>query len=158
MIVARAATYPLMRGGALVACVLLAACGAPASNGNGSAPQAGRAPGASAPLAERWEYRVVTIGVAERIADACYGQGISMAPSPWTGAVNRATEELAASGADRAALNAVYTAHDFNNSSAQAEAYLAARGAVPGQPETLCPVGEAEIAQGSDVGQLLQKL
>lgn len=39
---------------------------------------------------------------------------------------------------------------------AEADAYLAAAGAVPGQPETYCAVGEAEIAKGSLVGQLLR--
>lgn len=39
---------------------------------------------------------------------------------------------------------------------AEADAYLAAAGAVPGKPETFCAVGEAEIAKNSLVGQLLR--
>lgn len=39
---------------------------------------------------------------------------------------------------------------------AEADAYLAAAGAVPGQPETYCAVGEAEIAKGSLIGELLR--
>lgn len=39
---------------------------------------------------------------------------------------------------------------------AEADAYLAAAGAVAGQPETYCAVGEAEIAQNSLIGQLLR--
>lgn len=133
---------------------LLAACQGP----SGAALPSANAPAGSASLAERWEHRVVTISVAERIADQCYAEGISLAPSPWSGAVTRATEELVAEGADRAALDAVYANHDFNTSAASAAAYLAARGALPDVPESLCAVGEAEIAQGSEVGRVLQKL
>ncbi|MCR8546260.1 DUF5333 domain-containing protein [Salipiger sp. P9] len=132
---------------------LLAAC----QSTTGAVP-ASNAPARGATLAERWEQRVVTLSVAERIADQCYAQGISLAPAPWNGAVTRATEELAAAGADRAALSAIYANHDFNSSAAQAEAYLMARGAMPDVPESLCAVGEAEMAQGSDVGRALQKL
>lgn len=39
---------------------------------------------------------------------------------------------------------------------AEADAYLEAAGAVPGQPETYCAVGEAEIAKGSLIGELLR--
>lgn len=39
---------------------------------------------------------------------------------------------------------------------AEAAAYLTAAGAVDGQPETYCAVGEAEIANGSMIGELLR--
>ena len=39
---------------------------------------------------------------------------------------------------------------------AEAAAYLAAAGAVEGQPETYCAVGEAEIAKDSMIGELLR--
>ncbi|THD82833.1 hypothetical protein E7811_11780 [Aliigemmobacter aestuarii] len=40
---------------------------------------------------------------------------------------------------------------------AEALAYLIDKGAIVGQPETFCRVGEAEIAAGSLAGQLLRK-
>ncbi|MBN2629496.1 MAG: DUF5333 domain-containing protein [Rhodobacteraceae bacterium] len=43
-----------------------------------------------------------------------------------------------------------------NRLKAEADAYLAKAGAVPGQPQTYCAVGEAEIASGSLIGQLLR--
>jgi len=43
-----------------------------------------------------------------------------------------------------------------NRLKAEAEAYLARAGAVAGQPETYCAVGEAEIAKASLIGQLLR--
>ncbi|MDP3262797.1 MAG: DUF5333 domain-containing protein [Tabrizicola sp.] len=39
---------------------------------------------------------------------------------------------------------------------AEAAEYLKAAGAVEGQPETYCAVGEAEIAKGSLIGELLR--
>lgn len=39
---------------------------------------------------------------------------------------------------------------------AEAAAYLQKAGAVEGQPETYCAVGEAEIAKGSLIGELLR--
>ncbi len=39
---------------------------------------------------------------------------------------------------------------------AEADAYLKQAGAVAGQPETYCAVGEAEIAKGSLIGELLR--
>ncbi len=39
---------------------------------------------------------------------------------------------------------------------AEAAEYLKAAGAVEGQPETFCAVGEAEIAKGSLIGELLR--
>ena len=38
----------------------------------------------------------------------------------------------------------------------EAEAYLQAAGAVPGDPESYCKVGEGEIAKGTSVGTLLR--
>jgi hypothetical protein len=38
----------------------------------------------------------------------------------------------------------------------EADAWLAAAGAVEGQPQTYCAVGEAEIAKGTLVGQILR--
>ncbi|WP_020038705.1 DUF5333 family protein [Salipiger mucosus] len=141
--------------GATLAAVLLAGCGP--AGGSGGTGVVG-APPATAPLADRWAHRVVAISVAEGIADKCYGEGISLAPSQWNGAVARATGELVAQGADPAELDAIYAAHDFNETSAQAQAWLAARGAVPGVPESLCTIGEREIADGTEVGRLLQTL
>ncbi len=109
-------------------------------------------------LEDRWERRVVTLLVAERIADACYGQGIYMAPSPYGGAVHRATEEMVAAGEDRAALDAVFASHDFNGTTAEVTRYLASRGGSVEAPQSLCAVGEAEIAEGSDVGRVLTRL
>lgn len=43
-----------------------------------------------------------------------------------------------------------------NRLKAEADAWLKAAGAVEGQPETYCAVGEAEIAKKSLIGQLLR--
>ena len=128
----------------------------------GCAPGTGATGGAALPsgssLEARWERRVVTLLVAERIADACYGEGIYLAPSPYGGAVHRATEEMVAAGEDRAALDAVEAGHDFNTTTTAVESYLASRGGSVEAPASLCAVGEAEIAEGSEVGRVLTRL
>ena len=136
--------------------LLRSAC-APGAGG-GSATTAGAALPSGSTLEARWERRVVTLLVAERIADACYGEGIYLAPSPYGGAVHRATEELVAAGEDRAALNAVFAAHDFDTTTAAVERYLASRGGSVEAPASLCAVGATEIAEGSEVGKVLTKL
>nr|WP_240989057.1 DUF5333 family protein [Salipiger mangrovisoli] len=107
--------------------------------------------------AARWEQRVVTISMAERIADACHDDGINLAPSPYGGAVHRATEELVSQGADRAELEAAYQAQDFAALSVQIDEALARKGADRARPGSLCRVGAEEIAAGSDLGLTLKK-
>ena len=136
--------------------LLLSAC-APGT-GVGSGATVGAALPSGSSLEARWERRVVTLLVAERIADACYGEGIYLAPSPYGGAVHRATEEMVAAGEDRAALDAVFAAHDFNSTTTAVERYLASRGGSVEAPSSLCAVGEAEIAEGSEVGRVLTRL
>ena len=63
-----------------------------------------------------------------------------------------------AAGATRAELDALFTAHDFNETATAANGWLAARGAIPDVPESLCRIGTTEIAQGSDVGRLLEQV
>jgi hypothetical protein len=136
--------------------LLLSAC-APGT-GVGSGATGGAALPSGSSLEARWERRVVTLLVAERIADACYGEGIYLAPSPYGGAVHRATEEMVAAGEDRAALDAVFATHDFNSTTTAVERYLASRGGSVEAPASLCAVGEAEIAEGSEVGRVLTRL
>lgn len=133
----------------LVALAALAGCA------TGPAPMGGT--GAPGSASGRWESRVATLTLAERIADVCYSEGIFLAPSPYGGAVHRATEELAAEGVDRATLEAAYANHDFDTTTAAVQSYLSARGASEAAPASLCAVGESEIAQGSELGRVLQK-
>lgn len=135
-----------------VAALLLSGCASGTATSGGSALPSGGA------LEDRWERRVVTLLVAERIADACYGQGIYLAPSPYGGAVHRATEEMVAAGEDRAALEAVFASHDFNTTTDAVTGYLASRGGAVEAPASLCTVGETEIAEGSEVGRVLTRL
>ena len=131
----------------LIAALTLTACaGTPSTGGFG---------GGS--VASRWENRVVTISMAQRIADACHDQGIYLAASRYGGAVHRATEEMVAEGTDRAALEAAYQNQDFGALSTKIDSEIARRGGNEAQPASLCALGEKEIAAGSDLGQTLQK-
>ncbi|SDH56295.1 DUF5333 family protein [Alloyangia pacifica] len=140
----------VLGGFGLMAALAMAGCAATPSAGVGGGFSGGS-------VAGRWEQRVVTISMAERIADACHDEGIYLAPSRWGGAVHRATEEMAAEGTDRSALEAAFQAQDFGALSMQIDRQLASKGVVPGQPQSLCRVGAEEIAAGSDLGQTLKK-
>ncbi|WP_226621194.1 DUF5333 family protein [Alloyangia pacifica] len=133
-----------------MAALVVAGCAATPSGG----PSMGLGGGS---VANRWEQRVVTISMAERIADACHGEGIYLAPSRWGGAAHRATEEMAAEGVDRDALEAAFAAQDFGALSIEIDRTLARKGVEPGRPQSLCRVGAEEIAAGSDLGLTLKK-
>lgn len=138
----------MVRGGfGLMTALVVAGCAATPS-GNGFA-------GGS--VANRWEQRVVTISMAERIADACHDEGIYLAPSRWGGAAHRATEEMAEQGVDRAELEAAFRAQDFGALSVEIDEALARKGVERGRPQSLCRVGAQEIAAGSDLGLTLKK-
>ncbi|WP_417721946.1 DUF5333 family protein [Salipiger sp.] len=136
---------------------VLAGCGAPVSTGGGAAGVATTAPAGNT-VAERWKAQVLRLTLAERISDQCYAQGLRLAPGAMGGAVNLADRQLLAEGATRAELDALFTAHDFNETATAANGWLAARGAIPDVPESLCRIGTTEIAQGSDVGRLLEQV
>ncbi|WP_353472590.1 DUF5333 family protein [Salipiger sp. H15] len=140
----------------VMAALAVAGCAAVPSSGPAASLGSGGGFG-SGSVAGRWEQRVVTISMAERIADACHDDGINLAPSPYGGAVHRATEEMVAAGADRAELQAAYQAQDFGALSVQIDESLARKGAVKGQAQSLCRVGAQEIAAGSDLGLTLKK-
>lgn len=145
----------MVRGGVFGAALLaMAGCGATPSGGPSGGFSGGFSGGS---VASRWEHRVVTISMAERIADACHDEGIYLSRSRWGGAVHRATEEMAAEGIDRAELEAAFQAQDFGALSEQVDATLARKGADKARPQSLCRVGEEEIAAGSDLGLTLQK-
>ncbi|GGG61850.1 hypothetical protein GCM10011415_05020 [Salipiger pallidus] len=127
----------------------LTACGPSASVGTTAA---------SGSLKDRWEARVATQTIAERIADNCYGEGIYLASSPYGGAVNRVTEQMVAEGEDRAALDALFMTHDFDRTMAAVDAWMARTGASPAQPATLCAAARQEMAEGSPVGQALRTM
>lgn len=134
----------------------LVGCGAAQSPESG-ARMAGVPASASLSVVDQWQARVITLSLAERIADQCYASGIALAPSPHSGAVHRATQEMLAAGVDQATLDAAYQGQDFNAMSAGVEAYLGARGVTSDNTDALCRLGVDEIAQGTEVGKALMR-
>ena len=135
----------------LVATGLLAGCLEQQSDPVFSVPN-----GASAMQAREGFKKAVI--VAELIAVNCGGQGIARNYSSLDNVTNSSWDGLVAHGYSVEELQKASLQDKRQDAGSSALQYLEQRGAIMGQPKSVCPIGKSEIDKQTAVGKLLKRV